>query len=745
MEKEKTDLFDPDNNAPTIRLDLDDGISTASSAVTGGIETFSSWMSGLFPDDTDEIFPGNDSSVPAEHIDCETENCLREVGEAFEIRETIAVGGQGSIHRARDIAFGRTVAVKTLHQKHIGNLSFRQAFLNEARISALLEHPAIIPVYGLFRDNGNGLHLAMKMVDGITLRQYFSAIINKYRSMRRRRIGVCENRMLPQRLEMFNRICDAIAYSHHRGIIHRDLKPENVMLGKFNALYVMDWGIAEVLSQGSSTAHPLRAGTLQYIAPEVIGKCGYDKRSDVYSLGLILYETVFLHSAYPNAVPQKQLLSLVKSGRFAVCRHKFGCRVDAVLCAVIRKALAFDPEDRYKDVMSLRADVEAYLHSEPVSISRRPRIDRILLSAKRHYRGVITVCLMLCSVIALLAGCWIWQRWQAADRLRIRNDLLAGMQGKVIRSIDKWTALLQNFANDMDKLSGEAAMRITDDREQNTSRDVSCLKSPGSVSESDLWLLSSKPPEQDMPVLRHPVSLNYFLNTSQDGGTAAPGRLERLSIMLPEFRRSLEASLHGIGKRGGVLSCGYFISLSSEEQLLHYPYLTECPDVVSRLAGAAVRNAMHTPDRVYWGRIVLSGTGDGLLPCFRLLRGYNGEILGAVCGYVVFSDFDAVLNEIGGHDNYVLSRMLLDDTGRMLALSSKGGSGDDEKRKSLMYGSEKSAPPSLIQESFSEMCRRGSGVLSEGGRRNTAYIYRSIDLLHWMYVEEIDLTALDRD
>ncbi len=296
----------------------------------------------------------NDSEIISE-ADKEAANSLGSVESQYRIGEQIAEGGQGSIKKALDKLFHRIVAIKSLHDCVKNQDSVRNSFINEARITAQLEHPSIVPIYGLYSDNSKGLHLAMKLIQGNDLRKHLEAIHEQYSALPKYQIRLRERKMLKQRLEFFLHICDALEYVHSKNVIHRDLKPENIMIGKFNETYIMDWGIAERCDENGITPSQI-SGTPCYLPPELLNKQPIDKRSDIYLLGLILYDIVFLHKAYPQE-KTPDILREVRDGNYAPMEHEFGIHVDSDLKAIIARALEFDPEDRYQSAVMLAEDI----------------------------------------------------------------------------------------------------------------------------------------------------------------------------------------------------------------------------------------------------------------------------------------------------------------------------------------------------------------------------------------------------
>ena len=319
------------------------------------------------------------------------EKNLTDVSDRYQIAPNpFATGGQGSISSAIDRNLGCEVALKSLHKHICNDDSARNAFFTEAQVTASLDHPAIIPIHGLFGDSENGLHLAMKLIDGYTLKTYLTHIVQTYEIENIHNFD--ERRSLRNRLDTFLRVCDAVEYAHERKILHRDLKPENIMIGKHRETYVTDWGIASRI--GGSASEKVK-GTPAYIAPEVVTSKKADVRSDIYSLGVILFELVFLKQAFPGT-DISSVIARVKAGKHTPLRHLFKCRIEADLKAIIQKAMAVDPEKRYQELSDFSSDLRRYLANEEVSA----RPDNILSKLGRW--GVNNRRKMIFSVMTVL-------------------------------------------------------------------------------------------------------------------------------------------------------------------------------------------------------------------------------------------------------------------------------------------------------------------------------------------------------
>jgi len=294
------------------------------------------------------------------------ESPLNVLDTKYSILEEFAKGGTSTVSIAKDRNLRRIVAIKSLKKEAESNPELLNSFVAEAKVTAQLDHPGIIPIYGLSSDDENGIHLAMKLVNGKTLRDYLRNIILNYRI--RGIDSFDEDLMLRKRLEIFLHVCDAIAYAHHRNVMHRDLKPENIMIGKYMEVFVMDWGLAKIIpKEGEPETTPNRlAGTPRYFSPEALRQERCDARSDIFTLGLILQEVVTLEFAIQGNDEKEQMEHII-NGNISPIEHLFHRKIDKPLQAIIKKATAYWPQERYQTVDDLADDLRRYMAGHAVS------------------------------------------------------------------------------------------------------------------------------------------------------------------------------------------------------------------------------------------------------------------------------------------------------------------------------------------------------------------------------------------
>ncbi len=313
-----------------------------------------------------------------------------ELKRRYRQRETLGSGGMGTVLLCRDRTLGRQVAVKTIPGDGASGVR-RARFLAEARITSQLAHPGIPPIHDLFSDDDGSLYYSMKLIRGQSLAEVLE-------SLRSQDAQVEERYNLVRLMSIFLSASQAVAYAHTRGVIHRDLKPDNIMVGGFGEVLVMDWGLARMLEDGPEDAElaaetgagiPTLAdpiltqegaivGSPAYMAPEsqegdssLVGTA-----SDVYSLGILLYELLTLRRPF-EAQSLPRLLYLKATGSFEKPSRRDPERdIPPELERICLKAMALHSSDRYPHAGALTTDLESYLEGV------RPRIEADALVAR---------------------------------------------------------------------------------------------------------------------------------------------------------------------------------------------------------------------------------------------------------------------------------------------------------------------------------------------------------------------------
>jgi tRNA A-37 threonylcarbamoyl transferase component Bud32 len=331
-------------------------------------------------------------------------------------------GALGEVYVARDQQLHRIVALKRIKLDHSTDRDKRARFVVEAEITGRLEHPGIVPVYGLGTYDDGRPFYAMRFIRGDNLK---SAIEQFHQAEENGGNPGERNLGLLKLLRRFLDVCNAIDYAHSRGVLHRDLKPGNIMLGKFGETLVVDWGLAKTVGRseavrGSATLDDstlvpqsgsdlrgtelgARLGTPAYMSPEqAAGRIGaLGPASDVYSLGATLYCLLTGQAPFKDA-DIAELLRKVERGDFSPPRNLKGW-IDPALEAICLKAMATDPVQRYRTSRALADDVEHWLADEPLSAWSEPISRRLRRWGRRHRLLVTGLGATLTVAVAALA------------------------------------------------------------------------------------------------------------------------------------------------------------------------------------------------------------------------------------------------------------------------------------------------------------------------------------------------------
>ncbi|MBO5317265.1 MAG: Stk1 family PASTA domain-containing Ser/Thr kinase [Oscillospiraceae bacterium] len=259
----------------------------------------------------------------------------------YEILEVIGTGGMAVVYKARCHRLNRLVAIKILKDDFLEDEEFRARFHSESQAVAMLSHSNIVSVYDV-STSITADYIVMELIDGITLKQYME------------KKGVLNWK---ETLHFAIQIAKALEHAHEKGIVHRDIKPHNVMVLKNGSVKVTDFGIARMMSK-SNTLTKEALGSVHYISPEQAKGGRVDNRSDIYSLGVVLYEMMSGRPPYDGDSPVSVAIKHINGG--AALPSSFNPNIPGGLEQIIMKAMAHDPADRYETATKMLADLDEF-------------------------------------------------------------------------------------------------------------------------------------------------------------------------------------------------------------------------------------------------------------------------------------------------------------------------------------------------------------------------------------------------
>jgi len=313
----------------------------------------------------------------------------------YRIIEQLGHGGMATVYKAYHPALDRDVAIKVLHPAFKNDPQFFARFQREARIVAKLEHPNIVPVYD-FNEHKGEPYLVMRYVQGHTLKAHMS-----HKPM-----------PLDEVLKLMHPVCNALEYAHEQGVLHRDIKPSNIMLTDEGNVFLTDFGLARMAEMGESTlSQDMMVGTPQYISPEQAqGQKNLDGRTDIYSLGVILFEMLTGSVPYSGDTP----FAIIHDHIYKPLPlpHTINSKIDNRLEKVILRALAKNPDDRFSSMAVFWAALDSaispqlaqaptVLHELPEGTEGKPKKKR---NKKKIIIGAIALTLLLCVCLAIFSA-----------------------------------------------------------------------------------------------------------------------------------------------------------------------------------------------------------------------------------------------------------------------------------------------------------------------------------------------------
>jgi hypothetical protein len=403
-----TTVHTPDSTLP---MDVFAGVPRQGTVSPVPVST--SVLKRLHGSDSDDLF--------AAALKSKQESLIHTGTPRFTLVGKLGEGSQGIVYRVNDRDCHREVACKVLSYATSDPEEISR-FIHEAQVTSQLEHPGVVPVHDLGELRDGTVYYTMKRVDGVSLLDLLQT-----------RGGKAEYRF--ELLEMFLRICETVAFAHSRGVVHRDLKPRNIMAGPFGEVLVLDWGLAKVVNcpdvarpmasmRSFPEADPYRTlngtavGTPAYMSPEqAMGEVdSLDRRCDIYSLGVILYEILAGVSPYVRGEARKVMHQVSHGMWTRLDQRPEPSRLPRALIAIVHRAMAFERVERYQTVETLADDLRSFLAGQAVSAYQESTLERFGRVLSHHRRQVRTG--LAVAGVAALMGLGVWgNQWREMERM----------------------------------------------------------------------------------------------------------------------------------------------------------------------------------------------------------------------------------------------------------------------------------------------------------------------------------------
>jgi serine/threonine protein kinase len=383
----------------------------------------------------------------------------------YSVNKKLNQGGMKAIWEVDDHRTARKVAMALIQDSKIASEDDIDSFLYEARLTANLQHPNIIPIYDIALDENGNPYFTMKSLKGETLGEIIAQLRNNNAEYVKR---YTRTRLL----SIFLKVCNAIDYAHTKGVIHLDLKPSNVNVGDFGDVHVLDWGLSTLIThlneydgepvswqslddvslengqtltrylEGSAKRRERRnvvGGTPGYMSPEQAQgvPSDIDFQTDVYMLGAMLYEILTHHCPIDGGTVKESLQRTVRGDFPPPAKRAPGLRIPAALAAIAMKAMSTDPADRYPNVAALIRDVHQYQDGFATIAENPTFVTHAMLLVKRHKLAVGLIAATVAIITTILAQSFNSIKksekvaLNALDRLQVKNDYIASTARKV--------------------------------------------------------------------------------------------------------------------------------------------------------------------------------------------------------------------------------------------------------------------------------------------------------------------------
>ena len=671
---------------------------------------------------------------------------------------TVGSGAMGEILLVRDQELRRKVAYKKVHAGMTHNRKVMDRFFTEAQITAQLDHPNIVPIYSLEVSSQGEIGYSMKLIQGKTLKELMIEARKQFDQTGK----VDEDHSLLTLIEHFLKVCDAMHYSHIKGVIHRDLKPANIMVGRYNEVYVMDWGIAKVIAQPekpvddevvqlihSDADEPVMErtqlgqilGTPRYMSPQqAAGKNNeLDARCDQFSLGLILFELMTLKPAFTAKTQIDLLKKVLKAELPPFVHYSAKVRIATELQAIVRKATALKTHMRYENVADLADDLRRFLRGEAVLAQPDNVLQKLVRLIGQHSQITLGVVLAL---FMLLSGSVIWsqyQQQQAMLRAQTHSNKMTSFLMAVAKRAQLIDGQFNGFEMMLERLSGVAVQLL----------EFGQPSSDPLFTHLDFYQVKSAPPDlSESKVYAAKISTDWanFKLSPGVSQTELEPLMRQISPLRHTFRyialqskNQASTKLKAESARSLILQQGVpmvwaFLGLK-QGLLFNYPGNTGYnPQYDARKRPWYTLSLKQEGPN--WKSPYIDASGNGwVLPCTLPLHDSKGQFLGVAGVEMTLEYIKHQFLEIKDMPG-VTNSYILDEQGQVIASTQEK---NEKFAQGTLIDTARELKPFPKTEVLKLLMQKNSGIFEEQTKEaNRVYAFYPIHSLGWTYLVEAE-------
>ncbi|MBF0300741.1 MAG: protein kinase [Oligoflexia bacterium] len=718
--------------------------------------------------------------IPCFNIIDEIENTQR-----HSLLKVLGVGAMGQVHLALDNKLQRKVAYKEILNIHKNDNTILSRFLREAQITSQLEHPNIVPIYGLEKESSSSWAYTMKVVKGKTLKDIIKEKKELLKSKNKNN-NISTQYSLETFLDIFLKASDAMAYAHSKGVIHRDLKPTNIMLGDYGEVYVVDWGLAKVVKSTNEcteyaeitettkdpdfspintifeedttlekTIYGQLLGTPRYMSPEQAkgDNENLDSRSDQFALGLILYELLLLEEAYDG----KNLLTIIEDASYAKIKpikktisslspvnpaNSSYLKVPQELQLILSKALSLEKDDRYSSVQAFNDDIRKFLHNEALSIYPDSFFRSLVRWISKHRLQALSIILSLVLLTVAVFATSIYRHKKLLIASEERVAHLTHHQEKISSHASNIDKRFGQYESYLKTLAGLVIYTLESGQDRDdpifgvnefVPNDFSYstrYRSPVST-ESAYWGLKVANTDINRlttlgPMLKRTLFNSHLFDIDNN---LLPSNSSK-EIVVDQVIREQGTPLTWVVL--GFTNGSYSFYPGEPTQVKEYD-----PRIRPWYQSAKINN------RLTWGAPYISSRGMGvMLPVSMPIYSFRNEFRGAIA---LEFDFDYIAKKVLSF-NHPLARdsYLLDSKGRIFVSTNFNninketlGNTSDKFRPGIVHDPlnlKIYSEPSLLKE-FADRKTNGHIIKSSNSR---LVFFQKLNTIDWYYVVEFD-------